>query len=90
MRGDNTIDLVVTDYAMPAMNGVDLAKQLRLIRPGLPVLLVTGFADALDLGDLAIPHLTKPYSQQQIADLITGADLERDAKDRPPSSARRG
>ncbi len=89
LRNDDAIDLVVTDYAMPVMNGVELAKQIRQIRPDLPLLLVTGFADTINLGDLAIPHLTKPYSQQQIADLIATLTSTDAQKVVPISSARR-
>ena len=38
-------DAVITDMTMPQMNGLNLAKRLREIRPDLPVLLCTGFSD---------------------------------------------
>jgi len=37
-------DLVITDHAMPAMTGRELAEQLASVRPDLPVILVTGFS----------------------------------------------
>ena len=42
---ERNIDLVILDFAMPGMNGVEVARQLRARRPNLPVLLITGFAD---------------------------------------------
>src|SRR5579883_3345230 len=36
------VDAVVTDLEMPGMNGVELASRLKKLRPGLPVLLVSG------------------------------------------------
>ena len=39
------IDLMITDYAMPGMNGAVLLAETRLRRPRLPVLLLTGYAD---------------------------------------------
>jgi signal transduction histidine kinase/CheY-like chemotaxis protein len=42
---ERNIDLVVLDFAMPGMNGVEVARQLRARRPNLPVLFITGFAD---------------------------------------------
>lgn len=39
-------DLVVTDYAMPKMNGIALVLRLIDITPGLPIIMVTGFAHA--------------------------------------------
>jgi two-component system phosphoglycerate transport system response regulator PgtA len=41
-RADETFDLLITDYYVPDVNGVDLVKLLRQKRPGLPVLLLTG------------------------------------------------
>ena len=42
-------DLVVTDYKMPRMNGLELIAQLRAQAPQLPIVLVSGFVDALGL-----------------------------------------
>jgi hypothetical protein len=39
-----TPDLPVTDHLMPGMNGADLAREVRAIRPELPVLVVSGYA----------------------------------------------
>ena len=38
-------DLVVTDYSMPGMSGVELAEHVKKARPGTPVILCTGFGD---------------------------------------------
>src|SRR5487761_1933872 len=40
-------DLVVTDYKMPRMDGLELIVKLRKIVPGLPVILISGFVDSL-------------------------------------------
>lgn len=42
-------DLVVTDYKMPRMDGLELIQSLRKASPDLPVILVSGFVDALGL-----------------------------------------
>ena len=47
--GRHKFDLVVTDYKMPRMDGLELIKCLRSASPGLPVILVSGFVDALGL-----------------------------------------
>ncbi len=39
------IDLVLTDFAMPRMGGIELATQLRVLRPQTQVLFMSGFAD---------------------------------------------
>ena len=42
--GNAKFDLLITDYAMPGMNGAQLATAVRKMRAGQPVILVTGFA----------------------------------------------
>lgn len=44
-------DLVVTDYKMPRMDGLELIAGLRKRSPDLPVILISGFADSLGLSE---------------------------------------
>lgn len=44
-------DLVVTDYRMPRMDGVELIGRLRAQQPGIPIVLVSGFVDTLGLNE---------------------------------------
>ncbi len=41
-------DLVITDMTMPNMTGKDLAKELMVIRPDIPIILCTGFSEKID------------------------------------------
>jgi len=70
-------DLVVTDLTMPQMNGVELAKQLRAIRPDLPILLATGNIAELDpatLGAAGICELLeKPVRTDALAKAVHAA-----------------
>jgi PAS domain S-box-containing protein len=62
------VDLVFSDIVMPGkMDGLDLARHLREIRPDLPVLLATGYSDvaASVRGDFSI--LRKPYEIHQLS-----------------------
>ncbi len=43
------LDAVVLDFAMPGMNGAEVAKRVRALRPGLPVAFCSGYADTLAL-----------------------------------------
>jgi FixJ family two-component response regulator len=52
---------------MPGMTGVELARTARTLRPGIPVLLATGYAELHETGNLDFPRLTKPYQQHQLA-----------------------
>jgi CheY-like chemotaxis protein len=62
------VDLVITDYAMPGMTGTDLAAELKRLRPGLPVVIATGYSDAPE--GAGLPRLNKPYRQQDLATLF--------------------
>ncbi|CAN7394235.1 response regulator [Caulobacter sp. LjRoot300] len=54
-------DALVVDYAMPGMNGAEVAKQARVLRPGLPVVFCSGYADTLALDDIEdAPLVRKP------------------------------
>lgn len=44
-EGIHSIDAVVTDVVLPRMNGAQLAKELRAIRPELPILFISGFTE---------------------------------------------
>ncbi|TCU52895.1 PAS domain S-box-containing protein [Novosphingobium sp. PhB57] len=60
------VDIVVTDHLMPRMTGTDLARHLRLTRPALPILLVSGYAE-LEGIDAKLPRLTKPFRKDELA-----------------------
>jgi CheY-like chemotaxis protein len=60
------VDLVVTDHLMPGMTGTELAATLRAERPGLPVLLISGYAETAPIA-LDLPCLTKPFRHDDLA-----------------------
>lgn len=66
-------DVVLTDYAMPHMNGLDLAKQTRQIMPALPIVLATGYADLPLHYAPGFLRLAKPYAQDELADILNKA-----------------
>ncbi len=58
-------DLVLLDYAMPGMNGAEVARAARKDRPDLPILFVTGYAESEQLEAAlgpAVPVLRKPFT----------------------------
>ncbi|TGX54773.1 PAS domain-containing sensor histidine kinase [Sphingomonas gei] len=66
LLSENRVDLLVTDFAMPEMNGAQLAEAAQTGWPGLPVLLVSGYAE-LPAGAAAdLPKLAKPFRQDQL------------------------
>ncbi len=65
---ERNIDLVVMDFAMPGMNGAELARQTQTRRPNLPVLFVTGFADRAAIAGVDQDHiLGKPFTHRDLA-----------------------
>jgi CheY-like chemotaxis protein len=62
----NAIDLLLTDVIMPGMNGPELARQVRELRPELVTLFMTGYAESevLRLATLGAPHqhIQKPFT----------------------------
>jgi signal transduction histidine kinase/CheY-like chemotaxis protein len=81
---DGTIHLLLTDVVMPGMKGPELAKRLRALRPGLRVLLMSGYAADVvtsdDLKDAAL--VAKPFSPAALTRAV------RTALDLPVSSLR--
>jgi len=65
-----TIDLLVTDYAMPGMTGGELATLIRKVDPVLPVLFITGYADTDVLGLSNATVVQKPFSEQTLKEKI--------------------
>jgi signal transduction histidine kinase/CheY-like chemotaxis protein len=66
LKSGQPVDLLVTDYAMPGMTGVELAAAARALRPGMPILLATGYADLPEGAATDLPRLAKPYHQAQL------------------------
>lgn len=66
LLGDGlSIDLIVTDHMMPGMTGVELANAVRMRHPGLPVLIISGFAESDGITP-DLPRLTKPFRQAEL------------------------
>lgn len=70
-------DIIITDYNMPEMTGIDLAAKVMNLKPSQPIIISTGFASgftekqAEDLGISCI--LPKPYMIQELKDAIVEA-----------------
>ncbi len=70
-RFDGNIDILLTDVVMPHMSGTQLAKRLRLQRPGLRVLYMSGYAGVGREGnDLLGEVIIKPFSTSQLLESI--------------------
>jgi signal transduction histidine kinase/CheY-like chemotaxis protein len=74
LRGGQQPDLLVTDYLMPGMNGVELVNHVRTLRPDMKTLLITGYSNIAEGPGATLPRLGKPFRQadlaQHVADLL--------------------
>ena len=71
------IDLVITDYWMPQMNGIEFAREVHRIRPEVPILMLTGYVEDFSLAALEASGirrvLTKPITVATLADAVATA-----------------
>ncbi|MBO4223523.1 response regulator [Bradyrhizobium neotropicale] len=70
LRSEQPLDLMMTDHVMPGMTGLELAAATRKVRPSLPILLATGYAELPDGVQVDLPRLAKPYHQDQLRDRL--------------------
>jgi PAS domain S-box-containing protein len=78
LETDEPLDVLVTDYAMPGMDGIALIRQARTRRPDLPCMILTGYVESVHattgsaLGG-ALTVLRKPVDAQRLASSINAA-----------------
>ena len=73
----DTIDIVLTDFTMPRMSGLELAERIHKLQPQLPILLITGDAGKIDDNAAKQAGITdfidKPASSQELRNALTQA-----------------
>jgi len=72
------VDILLTDVAMPGMNGPDLARRVRALRPFLPIVFFSGYADPDSVAGDAIRQriVRKPFRASELAAHIEAALAE--------------
>ena len=81
-----TIDLIITDYKMPGMNGLEFLNRAAKQGPSIPRILVTAFPD-LEIAIRAINEanienfFTKPFDADQVLDVVRGILREQRAQE---------
>jgi two-component system NtrC family response regulator len=84
IRDGTDIDLVITDYRMPGMNGVEFLAILRTVLPSVPVIMLTGYSSveiylqSISLG--AFEYLNKPFKKKELYHTVRSA-LQRPTDD---------
>jgi signal transduction histidine kinase/CheY-like chemotaxis protein len=84
-------DVIVSDATMPELSGADLARKVREVRPEIPIVLISGYANALNAETLALldipAPLAKPFSRHDLARAIREAlALAQDRRPAPPGA----
>ena len=71
--GQHDFDVVVSDVVMPSMDGPAMAREIRKLKPHLPVLFMSGYAESQLRAEIdieAMHFIPKPFSVRQIADKV--------------------
>src|SRR5438128_2936321 len=72
--GQESVDVLLTDYRMPGPNGVELIEAARRAKPGLKAVLMTAFGDSFteieSVPRGAIGYLNKPFEADEITGLV--------------------
>jgi len=71
IKSDPAVALLITDVAMPGMNGWELARTARLHRPEMPIVFVSGlFEEPIDPEFRGDAFLEKPFMKAELKDLV--------------------
>ena len=74
LNAQANVDLALLDFAMPGMNGVEVAHQVRGKFPALPILFITGYADKAAIHDIADARIIKkPFVGDELAKKVQAA-----------------
>jgi two-component system, cell cycle sensor histidine kinase and response regulator CckA len=68
----DAIDLVLSDVIMPFLNGIEMAKQITAARPGAPIVLMSGYSDAVitTLNEPRYPLIRKPFLTEDLIRVV--------------------
>ena len=76
LRSNSSIDLVVTDQAMPNMTGTQLIREIQVGWPDMPVILATGYSELPDGAGKDISLLSKPFMQSELSQKVSEVMLQ--------------
>jgi signal transduction histidine kinase/CheY-like chemotaxis protein len=70
LRAGERVDLLITDYLMPGMNGVELIELSRPLAPSMEVMLITGYSTIAEGPGASVTRLAKPFRQADLAKVV--------------------
>jgi CheY-like chemotaxis protein len=86
--GKHVFDVVVTDYKMPKMNGVEFIGRLRKLHPATSVILISGFADTLGLDEASTgADVVLQKSNNEVSQLIRAVNRLLRKQQAPPKKS---
>ncbi len=89
LAGEQHFELVITDFNMPGMSGLEVAQTIRDARPDLPVIVVSGYitdelrAQAAEAGVREL--ISKPQELEELRDVVYRLVRPREAIKRDPA-----
>jgi len=86
--GKHFFDVVVTDYKMPKMNGVEFIGRLRKLHPSISVILISGFTDTLGLNEASTgADIVLQKSNNEVQQLIRAVNRLLRKQQQPPKKS---
>lgn len=69
----NAFDVVITDISLPAMSGLDLARNILTLNPNVPIIIASGYALTSVVQNLGpnVRTIVKPFEAEEIDSLIS-------------------
>ena len=73
MSGDCSYDVMISDYAMPHLSGTEFLRQARELCPGVPAVIITGYAQPEAISDRpeGVEVLQKPFTQRKLQSALS-------------------
>ena len=82
---ENEIDLMLSDVVMPGKSGVELANEVRKLKPRLPIVMMTGYCEDLAEGAADYPFIAKPFTLVELEEVISSASPKMTEGLTPPA-----
>jgi two-component system, cell cycle sensor histidine kinase and response regulator CckA len=90
---ERPVDLVVSDVMMPGLKGTELAQRLKAERPGLPVMLMSGYAEEAIREEIGgVQFLGKPFASAELLEIVRRMldEAQRVSRGREAAASRSG
>ena len=87
MFGSIHVDLVVSDHLLPGATGTEMARQMKLVKPGVPILLLSGLVDAPAGTEYTDRYIDKGQGPEKLLEAIAAALSRRKQVESSPKKS---